>query len=195
VLILFCLPETLRCLVGNGSVYANSSWFVKPRLRQKQLVADGLYPKPPKPTVAGFLRVLTFVPNAILCFTSAFNFSGLSAMYVVFPRVWQKTYGWSGSETGYAYLAPGMYTLFHGIQPANGFRCGFDGCIVHSWARWRRHLPTIQGETQWRESPSGETTRFTNVRFCHYSIGQGIVRMVCPKKVPSCRWVGRFSTR
>lgn len=108
LLILFLLPETLRCLVGNGSVYANSSWFVVPRLRQKQLVADGLYPKPPKPTFAGIFRVLAFIPNFILSFTSAFNFAGLSAMYVVFPRVWQTRYGWDGSETGYAYLAPGV---------------------------------------------------------------------------------------
>jgi len=107
LLILFVLPETLRCLVGNGSVYAGSSWFVMPRLRQKQLVPDGLYPKPPKPTVAGLFRVLAFIPNCILSFASAFNFAGLSAIYVVFPRVWQTKYGWDGSETGYGYLAPG----------------------------------------------------------------------------------------
>jgi hypothetical protein len=29
-------------------------------------------------------------------------------MYVVFPRVWQTRYSWDGSETGYAYLAPGV---------------------------------------------------------------------------------------
>jgi hypothetical protein len=78
-----------------------------PRFRQKQLVPDGVYPKPPKPTAASLFKVLTFVPNCILSFTSAFNFAGLSAMYVVFPRVWQTKYGWDGSETGYAYLAPG----------------------------------------------------------------------------------------
>lgn len=107
LLILFVLPETLRCLVGNGSVYAGSSWFVRPRLRQKHLVPDGLYPKPPKPTVAGLFKVLAFIPNCILSFASAFNFAGLSAMYIVFPRVLQTKYGWDGSETGYGYLAPG----------------------------------------------------------------------------------------
>ncbi|KAH3908165.1 hypothetical protein HBI56_191810 [Parastagonospora nodorum] len=108
LLILFVLPETLRCLVGNGSVYTGSSWFVKPHLRQKQLVPDGLYPKPPKPTIAGLFKVLIFIPNCILSFASAFNFAGLSAMYIVFPRVWQTKYGWDGSETGYGYLAPGV---------------------------------------------------------------------------------------
>jgi hypothetical protein len=126
--------------VGNGSVYANSSWLVKPRLRQKQLVADGLYPKPPKPTVTGLFGVLTFVPNCILCFTSAFNFAGLSAIYVVFPRVWQKTYGWSGSETGYAYLAPGGYSfttetqklIFAGVSlTLASFAVGRAGDIIY----------------------------------------------------------------
>ncbi|KAH7392181.1 major facilitator superfamily domain-containing protein [Phaeosphaeria sp. MPI-PUGE-AT-0046c] len=108
ILILFFLPETLRCLVGNGTIYANSSWLVMPRLRQKQLVQDGLYPKPPRPTLKSVFHVLAFIPNCIVSFTSAFNFAGLSAMYVVFPRVWQTRYGWDGSETGYAYLAPGV---------------------------------------------------------------------------------------
>jgi hypothetical protein len=140
LLILFCLPETLRCLVGNGSVYANSGWLVKPRLRQKQLVADGLYPKPPKPTVAGLFRVMTFVPNCILCFTSAFNFAGLSAMYVVFPRVWQKTYGWSGSETGYAYLAPGGFSCILRDSIANLRRCVVDPCLFRCRTCWRHYL-------------------------------------------------------
>lgn len=82
-----------------------------PRLRQKQLVPDGLYPKPPKPTLKSVFHVLGFIPNCIVSFTSAFNFAGLSAMYVVFPRVWQTRYRWDGSETGYAYLAPGDHTL------------------------------------------------------------------------------------
>ncbi|KAH8708506.1 major facilitator superfamily domain-containing protein [Phaeosphaeriaceae sp. PMI808] len=95
-------------LFGDGSVYSNQSWFVKPTLRQKQLVEDGKYPKPPKLTLASLLRVLAFIPNVIVSFSSAFNFAGLSSMYVVFPRVWQTQYGWSGSETGIAYLAPGV---------------------------------------------------------------------------------------
>ncbi|EAT77918.1 hypothetical protein SNOG_14726 [Parastagonospora nodorum SN15] len=107
----FSHQSTWRWIFGflcNGSVYTGSSWFVKPHLRQKQLVPDGLYPKPPKPTIAGLFKVLIFIPNCILSFASAFNFAGLSAMYIVFPRVWQTKYGWDGSETGYGYLAPGV---------------------------------------------------------------------------------------
>jgi hypothetical protein len=181
--------------VGNGSVYAKSSWLVRPRLRQKQLVEDGLYPKPPKPTVAGFFRILTFVPNCILCFTSAFNFSGLSAMYVVFPRVWQKTYGWSGSETGYAYLAPGMYCCSGKSHTANIYRRGLDRCLVRCWTRWRCHLQKIQGKAQRRESTTGETIGFTNVRFCCHSSRESHVWVVCFEAIPSRGGIGRFSTR
>ncbi|KAF2475881.1 MFS general substrate transporter [Lindgomyces ingoldianus] len=112
VLILFFLPETLRCLVGNGSIYAAKSWIVRPRLRQKPVVEDGEFPKPPRPTVKGFLKILLFVPNGIVSVASAFNFAGLSSIYIAFPRVWQTEYGFSGSETGYAYLAPGITLLF-----------------------------------------------------------------------------------
>ncbi|KAF2108935.1 major facilitator superfamily domain-containing protein [Lophiotrema nucula] len=110
-LMLFFLPETLRCLVGNGSHYAEKGWFVVPRFRQKQVVPDGEYPRPPRFTPKQLFRVLLFVPNCIVTLSSAFNFAGLSTMYVVFPTVWQTKYGWSGSETGYAYLAPGVFLL------------------------------------------------------------------------------------
>jgi len=106
-MVLFLLPETLRCLVGNGSIYAMKGWLVMPRFRQKQVVEDGKYPRPPRFTPKTLFGVLTFVPNCIVTLSSAFNFAGLSAMYIIFPTVWQVQYGWSGSETGYAYLAPG----------------------------------------------------------------------------------------
>lgn len=133
-IILFVFPETLRCLVGNGSYYAGKSWFVMPRLKQKQVVPDGKYPKPPKPSVKGLLGVLLFVPNFILCCSMAFNFAGLSSMYITFPRVWQTKYGWSGSETGYAYLAPGKVereTIGALILTENRRR--FDYCVVCHW--------------------------------------------------------------
>ncbi|KAH7372293.1 major facilitator superfamily domain-containing protein [Pyrenochaeta sp. MPI-SDFR-AT-0127] len=106
----FSHESTWRWIFGflYGSVYANQSWLVTPHLRQKQVVEDGKYPKPPKPTPAGLFRVLLFVPNCVVSISSALNFAGLSGMYIVFPKVWQTMYGFSGSETGYAYLAPGV---------------------------------------------------------------------------------------
>ena len=80
---------------------------MKPHFRQKKVVEEGKYPHPPKPTVKGLFKLLTFVPNFIVSVASGLNFGGLYCIYIVFPRVWQKQYGFSGSDTGYAYLAPG----------------------------------------------------------------------------------------
>ncbi|KAI0115737.1 major facilitator superfamily domain-containing protein [Nemania sp. FL0031] len=110
--VLFFLPETLRSLVGNGSYFANSStWLVKPRLWQKQIVPKGAYPKPPRLTLKRVFTLLTFVPNLIVSVGSGLQFSGLYCIYISFPRVWQQRYGWSGSETGYAYLVPAVFLL------------------------------------------------------------------------------------
>ena len=98
-------------------MYAEKSWVVRPRLFQKQIVENGKFPKPPRPTVKGLLKTLTFVPNAIVSFSSALSFSGLYCIYVLFPKVWQTQYGWSGAETGYGYLAPG--TSLHSCKKAS----------------------------------------------------------------------------
>ncbi|KAI0444277.1 major facilitator superfamily domain-containing protein [Xylaria telfairii] len=112
LMVVFFLPETLRSRVGNGSYYANSSsWLVRPRLRQKRIVPEGAYPKPPKLTPKRLFTLLTFVPNLIVSVGSGLQFSGLYCIYISFPRVWQGRYGWSGSETGYAYLVPAVFLL------------------------------------------------------------------------------------
>ncbi|KAI1353922.1 major facilitator superfamily domain-containing protein [Xylaria sp. FL0043] len=114
--VLFFLPETLRSLVGNGSHFANSpTWLVRPRLRQKRIVPDGAYPKPPRLTIKRLVALLTFVPNLIVSVGSGLQFSGLYCIYISFPRVWQQRYGWSGSETGYAYLVPAVFLLISSL--------------------------------------------------------------------------------
>ncbi|KAI1361225.1 major facilitator superfamily domain-containing protein [Xylaria arbuscula] len=112
LLVLFFLPETLRSLVGNGSHFTSSpGWLVKPRLRQKRIVPEGKYPKPPRLTPKRLLDLLLFVPNLIVTVGSGLQFSGLYCIYITFPRVWQQRYGWSGSETGYAFLVPAVFLL------------------------------------------------------------------------------------
>ncbi|KAI8625967.1 major facilitator superfamily domain-containing protein [Xylariaceae sp. FL1651] len=114
--VVFFLPETLRSLVGNGSYFASSSgWLVKPRLRQKRIVPEGAYPKPPRLTPKRLLTLLTFVPNLIVTVGSGLQFSGLYCIYITFPRVWQERYGWSGSETGYAFLVPAVFLLISSL--------------------------------------------------------------------------------
>ncbi|KAI0465979.1 major facilitator superfamily domain-containing protein [Xylaria cf. heliscus] len=114
--VVFFLPETLRSLVGNGSYFASSpGWLVRPRLRQKRIVPEGAYPKPPRLTPKRLFTLLTFVPNLIVSVGSGLQFSGLYCIYISFPRVWQGRYGWSGSETGYAYLVPAVFLLLSSL--------------------------------------------------------------------------------
>ncbi|KAI1299715.1 major facilitator superfamily domain-containing protein [Xylaria venustula] len=116
LLVLFFLPETLRSLVGNGSYFTGSpGWLVRPRLRQTRIVPEGAYPKPPRLTPKRLLDLLLFVPNLIVSVGSGLQFTGLYCIYLTFPRVWQELYGWSGSETGYAYLVPAVFLLISSL--------------------------------------------------------------------------------
>ncbi|KAF2967260.1 hypothetical protein GQX73_g6312 [Xylaria multiplex] len=116
LLVVFFLPETLRSIVGNGNHFASSTgWLVTPRLRQKRIVPEGAYPKPPRLTPRRLFTLLTFVPNLIVTVGSGLQFSGLYCIYITFPRVWQERYKWSGSETGYAFLVPAVFLLISSL--------------------------------------------------------------------------------
>jgi predicted MFS family arabinose efflux permease len=105
--ILFCVPETLRSLVGNGAALAERPFFTIPKLRTKPCV-DVNGPKIPRPSFRKFMRLLKYPPHLIVSFNGAFQFAGLYSMYVSFPRIWTKVYHWSTVEVGYAYLVPGI---------------------------------------------------------------------------------------
>ncbi|KAL4902282.1 hypothetical protein BDW74DRAFT_186862 [Aspergillus multicolor] len=106
--ILFCLPETLRCLVGNGEVFANRPLFTLPKLRQNGLVDQSKFPKPPKPSLRNWMKLLIQPTQGIVFVNGALSFAGLYLMYVSFPDVWGERYGFSTAEVGYAYLSPGI---------------------------------------------------------------------------------------
>ncbi|KAL4912120.1 major facilitator superfamily domain-containing protein [Aspergillus aurantiobrunneus] len=108
LLILFCLPETLRCLVGNGEVFAHRGWIAAPRFRQKALVDEAKFPKPPKPSLRNWFNILTQSTQCIVFMNGALSFAGLYLMYVSFPDVWGQQFGFSTQEVGYAYLSPGI---------------------------------------------------------------------------------------
>ena len=110
VTLTFFVPETLRCLVGNGEVYASRKGiFTMPKLRQEALVDQKKFPRPPKPTPTRLIKPLYYLPSLIVSVNGALLFAGLYAMYVTFPDVWQTRYGFSTREVGYAYLAPGKF--------------------------------------------------------------------------------------
>nr|KMM66024.1 hypothetical protein CPAG_02365 [Coccidioides posadasii RMSCC 3488] len=114
-LVIFFLPETLRCLVGNGEIYAKSGWLTMPRLQTKCVVDQQQFPRPPRPTVKTFIRLLRYPPHFIVSVNGALSFAGLYAIYVTFPAVWEQDYGYSSSEVGYLYLVPGISLLIASV--------------------------------------------------------------------------------
>ncbi|KAL6707579.1 Dityrosine transporter 1 [Coniothyrium glycines] len=105
--IVFCMPETLRSLVGNGASLAHQPWFSIPKLRTKPCT-DTKVPKIPRPSFRKFMRLLRYPPHLIVCFNGAFQFAGLYAMYVSFATIWQEGYGWTTAQVGYGFLVPGI---------------------------------------------------------------------------------------
>lgn len=117
--IIFCMPETLRSLVGNGAALANQPWFSIPKLRTQPTV-DAKGPKIPRPSFRKFLRLLKYPPHLIVSFNGAFQFAGLYGMYISFPTVLKDTYNWSTAQVSYAYLAPGIAMFIASIIVGRG---------------------------------------------------------------------------
>lgn len=106
---MFLLPETLRCLVGDGSLYENQKWIVHPRLRQARLVPEGdtRYPKPPKPSLKGYLRLMSYLPVTLVSINAGLLFATYYGMAVTLSQRLHEDYGFTTAETGAAYLVPG----------------------------------------------------------------------------------------
>ncbi|EMD66481.1 hypothetical protein COCSADRAFT_112905 [Bipolaris sorokiniana ND90Pr] len=105
--IVFCMPETLRSLVGNGASVAKQPWISMPKFWTKPCT-DTNVPKVPRPSFRKFMRLLKYPPHLIVCFNGAFQFAGLYGMYISFPTIWQEGYNWTTAEVGYAFLCPGI---------------------------------------------------------------------------------------
>ncbi|RMZ72080.1 major facilitator superfamily transporter [Pyrenophora seminiperda CCB06] len=105
--IVFCIPETLRSLVGDGTALANQPWFSIPNFRTKPCT-DSKTPKAPRPSFQEFIRLLRYPPHLIVSFNGAIQFAGVYGMYISFPTIWQEGYHWSSAEVGYGYLCPGI---------------------------------------------------------------------------------------
>ncbi|KAH6643824.1 major facilitator superfamily domain-containing protein [Boeremia exigua] len=117
--IMFCMPETLRSLVGNGAALAQQPWFSIPKLRT-QPITDTKGPKVPRPSFRKFMRLLKYPPHLIVSFNGAFQFAGLYGMYISFPSVLKGTYNWSTAQVSYAYLAPGISMFIASIIVGRG---------------------------------------------------------------------------
>jgi multidrug resistance protein len=106
LLILFCLPETLRYLVGNGEELRHNGYFVKPTFTQKKLVDN--FPKPPKPNLKNYYKMLKYIPVLLSCINSALLFAAFYAISVSFTQILQKEYGQTSLEASFSYVVPGV---------------------------------------------------------------------------------------
>ncbi|KAI5968300.1 DTR1 [Candida margitis] len=102
--ILFLLPETLRYLVGNCACYSNHM-FVKPRLGQEKLVKG--YPRPPKPSVNNYFRLIKYKPVLLCSFNSGMLFASFYGVMVTFAHVLQDNYSFSDINISFSYVCPG----------------------------------------------------------------------------------------
>ncbi|KAL8944141.1 MAG: hypothetical protein Q9216_000646 [Gyalolechia sp. 2 TL-2023] len=108
VLVVFCLPETLRSIVGNASCYANTSWIIRPRWRQERVVDPAKFPRPPPPTLLGLIKLLRYPPIVIVSINNALLFGAYYGLNVTLPLFLEDRYGFTTAEVGAAYLAPGI---------------------------------------------------------------------------------------
>lgn len=108
VVLLFCLPETLRSVVGSGAIYVDKPLILAPRWKQATAVDPKEYPKPPPPTLLSLLKLLQYPPIVIVSLNSALLFAAYYAINVTYSRFLADDYGFSTTAIGCAYLAPGL---------------------------------------------------------------------------------------
>lgn len=110
LIIAFMLPETLRYLVGNGSVYeGKNEYFVVPHWRQEKLVHDDKkYPKPPKPSLKGYLRLMRYIPVTLVSVNAGLLFATYYGIAVSYSKYLKTDYHFTTAQVGAAYIVPGI---------------------------------------------------------------------------------------
>ena len=117
LVILFLLPETLRCRVGNGSIYASSSLLIfPPYLYSPEAPKDACSPPPRKPSLKGYWKLFRHPPIALVSINAAFLFSSYFFLAVCLASDLPATYGWSATATGGAYAAVGIAVVLGSLS-------------------------------------------------------------------------------
>ncbi|QLG74943.1 hypothetical protein HG535_0H02700 [Zygotorulaspora mrakii] len=124
LLVIAILPETLRCIVGNGDPkwLGDNESTGKPKLGlctnlgiQRRKNEDPqftrAYPKPPKPTLKMYWEMLKFPPLLIVSMSSAMLFTNYYGFSVTFSHFLQSEYHYSMLSVGIAYVCPGVSML------------------------------------------------------------------------------------
>lgn len=107
-LILFCLPETLRYLVGDGQIYSQG-YFVIPRLVQKKVIEESpKFPRPPKPSFKTYWNVVSYFPVLLCSMMGGLLFSSFYAQSITFSRVLQNQYHFTSLQASLSYICPGI---------------------------------------------------------------------------------------
>ncbi|KAK4628330.1 Multidrug transporter DTR1 [Fulvia fulva] len=136
LMIVFALPETLRCRVGNSQINTKS-WFVwPPRLATETAPPEEQGPKPPKPTLQGYWKLFSYPPIGIVSFNTAILYAAYFSIAVDLPRSFKGAYGWSESEVGAAYLAVGVALIVGSLV----------GGRVNDWRRRVMHAKSGDAE-------------------------------------------------
>ncbi|AGO14052.1 AaceriAGR195Wp [[Ashbya] aceris (nom. inval.)] len=128
LLVCIFLPETLRCIVGNGDVRWRLAGFAEGRfddyMRQPKLLLmknfgiqhpvstspefRRLYPRPPKPSLKTYWEIVK-EPNLTICSVStALMFATYYGFSVTFAHYLKLDYGFSNLAIGACYACPGV---------------------------------------------------------------------------------------
>lgn len=140
LLVLAVLPETLRCIVGNGdqrwkSKFENneiqpadqeigeiSDTIQKPKVHlfqdigilkpvNESAVFQRLFPRPPKISITMYWDMIKFLPLTVSSLSTALLFASYYAFSVTFAHFLQADYKLSMLEVGASYVCPGIAML------------------------------------------------------------------------------------
>lgn len=111
LLVVFFLPETLRCIVGN-SKNVSSSWINLTGLRKQECLIDetdkSKFPPPPKPSLKLYITILK-QKNVVLCtITGSLAFAAFYSVLISFTSVLKEVYNYKQMDISVSYLCPGI---------------------------------------------------------------------------------------
>lgn len=135
IAVIVFLPETLRCIVGNGDpkwidtedevvgenlgiTTGNMKLFsdigvLKPVSKSPEF--QKLYPRPPKPSLTVYWVLLKYLPVTICSVTTAILFAAYYAFSVTFSHFLRQDYSLSNLQIGACYVCPGVALLLGSV--------------------------------------------------------------------------------
>ncbi|KAI4123481.1 MAG: hypothetical protein LQ338_004257 [Usnochroma carphineum] len=97
------LGPVLGPLLG-GAITGSAGW----RWTFGFLVDPAKFPRPPPPTLVSLIKLLRYPPITIVSLNNALLFAAYYGMNVTLPSFLENRYGFTSTQVGVAYLAPGL---------------------------------------------------------------------------------------